>query len=96
VSDDSDCHVIAPESRVQSLVGSQNHGQRALWEGCEEVSHVVGHLDQRGGLFEACHANADRHVSRPLLQLVQPVERSRLGQAAQRRLGRGRVDDAPA
>ena len=56
--------------------------------------HVGGHLYQRGGLLQTSDANADGHVRRPLLQLVQHVEGSRLRQAPERRLGRRRIDDA--
>jgi len=85
--------------RVLHRVGRPKHGERAgrgskiRGEGCEDFLCAFGHLDQCSGLVKIGDAEAHNQIFRTSFDLEEAIQCSCIGQAAQRGLSRGGVDD---
>jgi len=89
----SDGNAFSTESGVQSMVSGQDEGQRSRGEGCEDFLCAFGHLDQCSGLVKIGDAEAHNQIFRTSFDLEEAIQCSCIGQAAQRGLSRGGVDD---
>ncbi|SVC48295.1 uncharacterized protein METZ01_LOCUS301149, partial [marine metagenome] len=90
VSHNSDGYAVATETGIQRFVSSEDHCQRTLGEVSEEPPDFIRDLDKRFGLSQTGDTDANGHVRRPPLQLVQSIKADRLWQAAESRLGGSR------
>ena len=93
MSHNSDGYAVATETGIQRFVGSEDYCQRTLGEVSEEPPDFIRDLDKRFGLSQAGDTDANGHVGRSPLQLVQSIKAGGLWQAAEGRLGGSRIDD---